>query len=40
MDKQIIHYETSIHGTPSGKTKCPLNRGAPWLEVGLGFVNN
>ena len=27
-------------GHPRDQSKCPLNRGSPWLEVGLGFVNN
>ena len=27
-------------GHPQDQSKCPLNRGAPWLEAGLGFVNN
>ena len=29
-----------FRGHPQDQSKCPLNRGSPWLEVGLGFVNN
>ena len=29
-----------FRGHPQDQSKCPLNRGFPWLEVGLGFVNN
>ena len=29
-----------FRGHSQDQRKCPLNRGSPWLEVGLGFVNN
>ena len=29
-----------FRGHPQDQSKYPLNRGSPWLEVGLGFVNN
>ena len=27
-------------GHPKDQSKCPLNRGFPWLEVAPGFANN
>ena len=29
-----------IQGHPQDQGRCPLNRGVPWIEVVLGFVNN
>ena len=29
-----------LRGHPLDQGKCPLNRGVPSMEVGLGFVNN
>ena len=29
-----------FRGHPQHQSKCPLNRGFPWLEVALGFANN
>ena len=31
---------TAIQGHPQDQGRCPLNRGVPWIEVVLGFVNN
>ena len=34
--RNVIH----LRGHPLDQEKCPLNRGVPSMEVGLGFVNN
>ena len=34
--RNVIH----LRGHPLDQGKCPLNRGVPSMEVGLGFVNN
>ena len=32
--------EPLFRGHPRDQGKCPLERSVPWMEVGLGFVNN
>ena len=34
--RNVIH----LRGHPLNQGKCPLNKGVPSMDVGLGFVNN
>ena len=37
--KTNTNIKPLFRGYPQEQSKCPLKRGSPWLEVGLGFVN-
>ena len=39
FSKARHRLELLFKGNPRDQGKCPLNRGVPWMEVRLGFVN-